>query len=61
MAREVAHLSYLDGKAVEFPNARTNTPSSKTPMNPTPHAGGAFPGVWSSLVRIPLPPGDGEL
>ncbi|MEI4971015.1 MucB/RseB C-terminal domain-containing protein [Aeromonas caviae] len=53
--KEVAHLSYLDGKAVEFLQRQNEYTFFENTHEPYTLKGARFPGVWSSLVRMPLP------
>lgn len=53
--KEVAHLSYLDGKAVEYLQRQNEYTFFENTHEPYTLKGARFPGVWSSLVKMPLP------
>jgi sigma-E factor negative regulatory protein RseB len=52
--KEVAHLSYLDGKAVEYLQRQNEFTFFENTHEPYTLKGGRFPGIWSTLVSMPL-------
>lgn len=53
--KEVAHLSYLDGKTIEYLQRQDEYTFFENTHEPYTLKGARFPGVWASLVRMPLP------
>ncbi|MGY3945097.1 MucB/RseB C-terminal domain-containing protein, partial [Aeromonas tecta] len=53
--KEVAHLSYLDGKTVEYLQRQNEFTFFENTHEPYTLKGARFPGVWSTLVKMPLP------
>ncbi|MGY3884848.1 MucB/RseB C-terminal domain-containing protein [Aeromonas aquatica] len=53
--KEIAHLSYLDGKTVEYLQRQNEYTFFENTHEPYTLKGARFPGVWSSLVKMPLP------
>ncbi|WP_421229769.1 MucB/RseB C-terminal domain-containing protein [Aeromonas enteropelogenes] len=52
--KEVAHLSYLDGKAIEYLQRQDEFTFFENSHEPYTLKGARFPGVWSTLVKMPL-------
>ena len=52
--KEIAHLSYLDGKAVEYLQRQDEFTFFENSHDPYTLKGARFPGVWSTLVKMPL-------
>ncbi|MGY3859011.1 MucB/RseB C-terminal domain-containing protein [Aeromonas intestinalis] len=52
--KEVAHLSYLDGKTVEYLQRQNEYTFFENTHEPYTLKGARFPGVWSTLVKMPL-------
>ncbi|MFM5441760.1 MucB/RseB C-terminal domain-containing protein [Aeromonas enteropelogenes] len=52
--KEIAHLSYLDGKAIEYLQRQDEFTFFENSHEPYTLKGARFPGVWSTLVKMPL-------
>jgi len=52
--QEVAHLSYLDGKPIEYLQRQNEYTFFENSHDPYTLKGARFPGIWSTLVRMPL-------
>ncbi|MBL0599947.1 MucB/RseB C-terminal domain-containing protein [Aeromonas jandaei] len=52
--KEVAHLSYLDGKAIEYLQRENEFTFFENSHDPYTLKDARFPGIWSSLVSMPL-------
>ena len=52
--KEVAHLSYLDGKAIEYLQRQNEYTFFENSHDPYTLKDARFPGIWSTLVKMPL-------
>ncbi|MGL4715381.1 MAG: MucB/RseB C-terminal domain-containing protein [Aeromonas sp.] len=52
--KEVAHLSYLDGKAIEYLQRHDEYTFFENSHEPYTLKNARFPGIWSTLVAMPL-------